>query len=363
MVVGAALAVAEEVGATGADLITAVAVGYEVMGRIGRGLGKSYVYGRGFHPVGVLGPFGAAVTAARLRDADERTMFHSIGLAASQGSGTLEYNQTWGESTRMHAGFAAAAGIRSAELALLGVPGPGSPIEGKYGFARVHSDEVDLEAITSGLGDEWSLLVNSFKVRPYHGMVHNCVDVCIEALERAGRQIDDESVDTVDSIEIGLCAAGVRGIVEGAQPSRFDESLTALNFSLPVPVAHAILTNGAVEAVVNFAGVTEPIARLASKVSGHLDDECERAWEEGKLLASVRMRFTDGPEIVHSTYRRGSNENPVGTEGLKNKFLELAGAAVGGGEAHALLDEVMRLEELDDLGALSAGLEVAAGVG
>ena len=68
------------------------------------------------------------------------------------------------------------------------------------------------------------------------------------------------------------------------------------------------------------------------------------------------MRFADGTEIAHSTYRRGSTENPVGTDGLTRKFLDLAGSVLDGSQARSTLEDVMRLAELSELGELTAAL-------
>ncbi|MDO9444557.1 MAG: MmgE/PrpD family protein, partial [Dehalococcoidia bacterium] len=63
-VVAAALAVAERDGATGEELLNAIAIGYEVMIRVGEALGPSHY--EHWHTTGTAGTFGAAAAAARL---------------------------------------------------------------------------------------------------------------------------------------------------------------------------------------------------------------------------------------------------------------------------------------------------------
>lgn len=360
VVVPPAIAVGESQTASGSQVITSVALGYEVMCRIGHGLGQEYVYGRGFHPVGVLGPIGAAVTSAKLLNVKASAMFHAIGIATSQGAGTLEYNQTWGESARLHAGFASMAGIRSAILALSGITGPGSPIEGKYGFARVHSDEYNFATMTNGLGSTYLLLENAFKVRPYHGMVHNAVDVCLEALSRSGRAMHEADIDSIEQITIGLSGAGVRGILEGSVPARFDDGLTALNFSLEVPVAHAILTHGATDAVIGFDRVTDPVRQLAKKVRGEFSQKCDDEYRAGRLLATVEIIFDDRQVVRCANYRKGSKENPITLKEVRDKFLALATHALGPGKAEEVLGKVSSLEDESDIRELGELVFVAA---
>ena len=355
-----ALAVAESRRTPGSRFLLAVIAGAEVMGRVGSGLGIQYVYGRGFHPVGVIGPLGAAVGAAKLTDATPRIMLNALGLAVSQGAGTLEYNQTWGETTRLHAGFASMAGIRSAALASLGIPGPGAPIEGKYGLAHVHSDHVNFSKMTAGLGSNWTVEDTWFKTRPFHGIVHNCIDVCLSTLARHGRTIDESGIDQVDRIGFGLSSAGVRGILEGSAPDRFGESLTALNFSLPIAVAHAILHGGSLDSVLTFENPSEHENRLANKITGAFDQRSEDEWRRQRLLATVEIAWSDGHVVRGVGRLHGSLEDPLTTPELEEKFLALAGRAVGDEKARAILALLNQLEELGDLELLGQLLATPA---
>ena len=65
VVVSAALAVAAETGASGADTLAAIVAGYETMARVGAAVGAADMLERGFHPTAVFGGFGAAAAAAR----------------------------------------------------------------------------------------------------------------------------------------------------------------------------------------------------------------------------------------------------------------------------------------------------------
>src|SRR5262249_23932652 len=90
-VVPAALAVAEGRGADGATFLAAVVAGYEVTIRVGNALNPASAYRRGFHPTGVAGAFGAAVTAGRLLGLDADGLTRAIGIAGTLAAGSLEY--------------------------------------------------------------------------------------------------------------------------------------------------------------------------------------------------------------------------------------------------------------------------------
>src|SRR5215472_2932951 len=138
-----ALAVAQQVGASGKALIAAVVAGNEVMIRIGRATGHTNE-ARGFHAPGTTGPFGAAVACGLLLGLDERAMTNAIGIAGSLAGGLLEFARgDGGMVKRLHLGRASEAGVLAASLAAGGFEAPRTVIEGRFGFLRVFCSEWD----------------------------------------------------------------------------------------------------------------------------------------------------------------------------------------------------------------------------
>jgi 2-methylcitrate dehydratase PrpD len=349
--VPAALAIGDLAGASGAQVLTAMAAGYEVMGRIGRGVAPSHLYDRGFHPQSTIGVFGAAVTAARLLDLRPGAMAHAIGLAASHAGGTVEYSQSGGESQRLHAGLAAAGGVRSALLAQGGYVAPREPLEGRFGFCRAYADRFDLALMTQDLGSRWIAEYTAFKIRPYHGMVHTAVDVALEAA--GGRRLDP---DAIERITIAASAHASRFL--GALGSEIGSTVEA-QFSLHMPVAHALLDGGTLDSMLEFNPRDERIRRLARKVEIVLDDEAERDYHSGglrgpKFLNKVTITLADGGVLTARNYAKGSPENPLSVGELRGKFQTLAGRALPADRVTALITHVERLDQLDDVRTLTA---------
>jgi len=129
-----ALAVAQERGIGGRDLLAAVVAGSEVMIRIGRAT-KHNNEGRGFHAPGTTGPFGGAVAVGRLLKFDAATMTNALGIAGSLSCGLLEFARsgTGAMVKRLHLGRAAESGVLAASLAEEGFTGPQSVLEGPFG--------------------------------------------------------------------------------------------------------------------------------------------------------------------------------------------------------------------------------------
>jgi len=135
----AAWAAAEIAGASGRDLLTAVALGIEVCSRVCLAF-HPWHYDEGWHITGTLGVFGAAAAAGRILGLDARSMARAFGIAGAQSAGVRE---GFGTMTKpLHAARAAQAGLTAALLAADGFTAPESILEGRRGLGAVLSPEV-----------------------------------------------------------------------------------------------------------------------------------------------------------------------------------------------------------------------------
>ena len=116
--VPAAFALAEAYGYTGKQIVTAVAKGIEIQGRM-QYAGNQYVPEElPFHPPGVSGVVGAAVTAGHLLKLNTDQLRHAIGIAGSRMGTILANIGSMTKST--HCGNAGASGLDAALLARRG---------------------------------------------------------------------------------------------------------------------------------------------------------------------------------------------------------------------------------------------------
>jgi 2-methylcitrate dehydratase PrpD len=115
----AALPVAEREGRSGVDLIRAVTLGYELIGRLSRAVPHGF-HAWGFHTTSVCGTFSSAFAAALLAGLDVKRTVAALGIAGSQSSGSMEFLATGAATKQLHPGWVSLAGVIAARLAETG---------------------------------------------------------------------------------------------------------------------------------------------------------------------------------------------------------------------------------------------------
>jgi 2-methylcitrate dehydratase PrpD len=193
----ASLAISQERGFGGKELITAFVAATEVMLRIGTATKKSNEH-RGFHAPGTTGPFGASVGAGKLLGFDQSKMINAIGIAASLSGGLVQFSRsgTGGMVKRLHFGRAGESGVLAANLAERGFDGPHDILEGEFGFLRVFCDEYDMAKLTAGLGETFMTMNIYMKRFACHG---SC-QAPLQALQelQAKHQLSPADIEWID---------------------------------------------------------------------------------------------------------------------------------------------------------------------
>ena len=160
----AALAVGEQVGASGRDVLVAYALGVEVAGKLGRAMGYGH-YRAGWHKTSTIGIFAATAAAGWLLRLDASQMAQAFGLAASQLSGLTANFGSMAKS--FHAGHAARAGVVAASLVRHGMTANPDMLEHPKGVFALYGfgDGAPLHDMMDRLGDPWVLLDPGLSVK------------------------------------------------------------------------------------------------------------------------------------------------------------------------------------------------------
>ncbi|MEU8105909.1 MmgE/PrpD family protein [Nonomuraea muscovyensis] len=340
-VVPAALAAAEATGADGAALVAAVAAGIEVCNRLGMAsylpeARNSLFFERGQHATSICGTLGAAVAAGLLFGLAEDGIAHATGVAASMGAGLLEANRTGGTIKRAHCGWAAHCGVSAAVLALEGVTGPPTVLEGRFGFFGAWLDgRYDESAMLFALGRRWELLRTVYKPYPTNHFTHPGID-CALALRADG--LRPAEVDEVEEVELGVAAPVLRTIAEPREEKVRPRSPYHAKFSGPYTVAAALLGGGGLGlAADDFAALTPDRLALAARVRCVADERASEIFPRA-FAAVLRVRLRGGALLEHRVdSSRGGPERPLTREELAVKFRANAGRALPADQVEALL--------------------------
>lgn len=227
VVVPAALALGDKLGASPRQLLTAILHGFEAMCRVGAGVGPAHY--RVWHNTATCGPFGSAMAAATLLGLDDGQTLDALGNAGTQSSGFWQFMETGSMSKHLHAGRAAESGLLAAELAAHGFTGPAHILEGNKGFFAGMCDDPVPERILANADEAWQLCLTSIKPWPSCRHTHPVIDC---ALEIHG-MLDG---DSVDSVEISTYQAAL-DVCDNPQP----ETEYQAKFSLYHTAAIALL--------------------------------------------------------------------------------------------------------------------------
>jgi len=313
-----ALAVAQAIGANGAQLITAAVVGYEVGIRVGEFLGRSHY--RVFHTTGTAGTLAAAAAVGHLLRLNALQMQHAFGSAGTQSAGLWEFLRTAADSKQLHTAHAAGAGLMAAYLAKDNFTGAAQILEGPQGMAAGMSSDADVRKLTEGLGTRWATAETSFKYHASCRHTHPAADALLQVMQDHQLNIADLS-RVITHVHQG--AIDVLGPV--THPSTVHQS----KFSMGTVLA--------LVARFEHAGLSEfdqyfkddITQALRDKVEMVLDDEVDTAYPQ-RWIGKVTVHTHDG-RVLHGRVDepKGDPGNTLSRDEITAKALRLAAHSGG----------------------------------
>jgi 2-methylcitrate dehydratase PrpD len=336
-VVPAALAMAEREGGSGAELLTAVTLGYDVCCRFLLALGPDLVRGSHRSAEGTSSTMGAAAAAASLAKLDEKAMRYALSYAAQQVSGIWSWvrDPEHVEKAFDFSGMGARNGVTAAIMAQMGFTGVWDVLDGEHNALIALSAEPRPEEIVAGLGTRF--FVTETAIKPFS--VGYPIQAPLDAFLTLVRE-HKLTVDNVERIIVRLPEDGAR-IVN--------------NRSMPDVNCQHIIALALVEGAVSFADSHsyERMAEsrvLAAKERVQLVPD--RALMDPAAPRSGRVEVTlpDGRTVSHFTrHPPGTKENPLSTERVSEKARSLMTPVLGAERTEAVVRRVNALEKLDDV--------------
>lgn len=345
VIVPAALAVAEEAGASGADLLVALVAGCEAEFAVGVAA-TPLLYEKGWWTTGVLGPIGASVAAAKLLGGGEDMIANALGLAVAGTGGAKACFGTDGKPALC--GRAAEAGVTAALMAVAGVSGPHRAFEDSRGFAKLFNDGVFDRHAFDVLGRDWRLLDPGVDIKR--------VPVCLSAHAALDAVMDLVAEHGLDRKAIARVICDVGPVVTANLVYDAPRTPQESQFSLPFVVGCALAYGDVGLERLTIDTLADPVLREAmgrvETVTGQrwADLDMARRYPEG---AHVTLVSTDGSRLERFVgMARGTTARPLSPAEIDGKYMACAGPVLGDEKARVLLARLRRVEEASEAGAL-----------
>ncbi|HIM62945.1 MAG TPA: MmgE/PrpD family protein [Dehalococcoidia bacterium] len=347
VLIPAALPVAEEIGASGRDMLLAYLVGFEVACAVGDAISTAYFDDLGWHPTGPLGALGAAAAAARLLGLDVEQTAMAISLGASQSSGL---RQNFGTMTKpFHAGHACKSGITAAKLVQGGFTAGTDALEGRFGFMRAFSggNDYDPEKAAASLGSRCFMIESGIEIKKYPccGSAHLALDAVSAMQQREALEAAN-----IERIEVRVDFDPPRSLIH----SRPKEGLEG-KFSMQYCLAAEILDGRVGMSTFTDEQVMRPEAQeLIPKIEmiRHAGFEGQTSWTEANHEVEIHLK--DGRVLTQRADRATTGSLRGATlEEVHTKFLDTAAMALTQENTAATLEMLDNLEDIGPVGPLA----------
>lgn len=330
------LAVGEQVGANGKDLITAAVLAYEVQCRL---CDAASLRKHGFDHV-TYGALSSAAAACKLMNLDAVKTTHALGLA---GVANTALRQTRAGELSMWKGcaFANAArnGVFAALLAAEGMTGPAPIFEGDVGIMKLLTGPFELT--TLGGGREPFMLTKTYiKFWPAEYHSQSAIDAALQLRPEVG------DVRAVAAIDIHTFDAAVDII--GKDPEKWrPKTRETADHSLPYCTAVALADGDVTLAQFEPKRFGDPaLLDLVAKVKVHRDAALSARYPNG-IPNRVTVTMNDGRKIVREVeFPRGHAHNPMTDAEVEHKFRTLVEPRYGKERASSVLQVCWELEKL-----------------
>ena len=347
--IAAVLAVAEPESASGQDIITAIALAYEIQCRL---CDAASIRARGWDHV-TYGAFSASLAAAKILNLSPEETQHAMALA---GVANVTMRQTRvGELSHWKgAAFANASrnAVFAARLAWHGMTGPSHIFEGEMGFQKQVSGPFSLPAF-GGEGDDFMINRTSIKYWPAEYHSQSAIDAALNLREElAGdwKQITGVDVETFNAAV---------DIIGGEEEKWFPKSRETADHSLPYCIAVALIDGQVAQEQFDERHLQNPqVSELIQKIRIHRDPELDKLYPKG-IPNRLKIKTQNGETLTKQVdFPRGHAENPMSDEEVEGKFRRMASQVLSEKQITYILDELWHLDDLDEIGDVMEAFSV-----
>ncbi len=336
-IVPAALAMAERERRSGAALVRAVALGYDVGCRLTLSL-HAYQFREDGHSTHSFGPmFGAAAAAGALAGLKEREVRHTLSFTAQQASGVSCWMRD-GEHIEKafdFGGMPARNGVAAATMVAHGFTGVDDVFAGERSFFVAYGRKPDPDVLTRGLGATYEIVNTNIKRWSVGSPIQAPLDSLRELIREHGIKAED-----VDQVVVRVAHQGANTVDNRDMPDICLQHMCAI-----------MLIDGTITFQTSHDRKRmreRNVLALRKRVELRGDDALSAAMPSRQGIVEIRLR--DGRELKHHTKGvRGSAENPMTRAEVDEKSFDLMAPVIGKARARKLCDAVWKLEQVRDI--------------
>lgn len=343
VVIPPALAVAQAIGASGKDLMTACVVGYEVGIRIGEYLGRPHY--RIFHTTATAGTIASCAAVGRLLNLTPEQMLHGFGSAGTITGGLWEFLRDAADSKQLHTGHAASAGLQAAYLAQSGFTGAQRILEGKQGLGVAMTEHADPAKLVDRLGDRWALAETSFKYHASCRHTHPAAD----ALQKV--MLDNQlSIGDIESVVTHVHQGAIDVLGPVTDPQTVHQSKFSMGTVLGLIAAH----NSADLVSFDAALQDDQVRSFRDRVTMVLDPEVDNAYP-AQWIGKVTVTTKNGNIMTAVVQEpKGDPGNTLSRAEIEDKLKRLGTyqGAASSAELDELASKIWQLEHASSIGAV-----------
>jgi 2-methylcitrate dehydratase len=354
--IAAALAVAESVGASGRELITAIALAYEVQCRL---CDAASIRARGWDHV-TYGTFSTALACAKLMKLDPQKTRHAVNIAGVAGAAMRQARV--GELSHWKGvAFANAArhGVFSALLARNGMTGPGPIFEGQMGFAK------QLGVSLGNIGEKFRIpfpktdhgpasmiLRTSIKFWPAEYHSQSAIEAALFLRKEIGAGAKAKSM-TIESHDASV------DIIGSEREKWKPETRETADHSLPYITAIALIDGEVTEKQFQPERFTDAkIWKFLENVKVKRNAELSALYPDA-VANVVHVDLADGRRLTKRVdFPMGHAKNPLKDSQVEAKFSVLVGPMLGSGRMSKIVETVWKLDQVKNVDGLMQAMEM-----
>jgi len=356
-VIPTAFAAGELVQASGAEVLTAIAIGNEVAARTSRAIQRGAYLGNGLpnHQV------ESAFVAGKLMRLSQRDLARSVSHSAFMAMENCFLG--WASDSKILVnGLPAMWGIASARLAQEGLIGNLDMVEHPAGYLSTVSEIVDHDELLKALGEDW--MTRTLNTKRYPSCAYNLP--AIECALRLHKRLEGKTAGIrAIHIEAPGVTLYVSGRYKGFKPDIFTKiekgelSHMGLCFDAGYAVAAALVDGELTyRQFLNKCIFAPEVQRLYGSIRYSTDAEMQqRYYTDYQYGSTVRVELDDGSVLEERCAQLlGARDRPFDHA---EKFREGAEGVLSPAQTEEALDALRNLNSVDDVREVTALLRPA----